>query len=59
MELFEKIVNSFQPLSHFSKSSILDMWQLLNAPLYITKVVSSIMNNILKDFDAAIKTEFR
>ena len=35
------------------------MWQLLNAPLYITKVVSSIMNNILKDFDAAIKTEFR
>ena len=59
MELFATIVKSFQPISIFSKNSILDIWQVLNEPLHITKTLSSIINNILKDFDADIKTEFK
>ena len=33
--------------------------QVLNAPLYITKGISSIMSNIWNDFDVDIKTEFK
>ena len=53
-----KIVNSFQPFI-FAKISILDVWQVLNAPVYITNGIYCIMNNIWKNFDADIKTEFK
>ena len=49
----------FKLFSIFAKSSILDIWQVLNAQLYITNGISSIMNNIWKDFDANIKTKFK
>ena len=49
----------FKLFSIFAKISILDIWPVLNAPLYITKGISSIMNNIWKDFDANIKPKFK
>ena len=58
MELFTKIVHSFQSFI-FTKVSILDVWQVLNAPVYITNGIYCIMNNIWKNFDADIKTEFK
>ena len=35
MKLFTKKVKDFQPLSIFAKSSILDLWQIMNTPLHL------------------------
>ena len=44
MERFTKIVNGFQPLTIFSKRSILDVWQGFDTPLDFVLSVISVLN---------------